>query len=184
MKDKIFERHDFSHHDLSGEIFENCQFYQCDFSRADLSEARFERCKFIEPLDLEGCHFQYTNMKDASFKQCQMAMCNFEGADCFGIEFRECDLKGANFARARFANQVSHTMYFCSAYITGCNLSYTNFERIIVEKCDLFENRWIGANLQGASFRESDLSRGVFLLMLGHSSDFRALIYAMLNLKD
>lgn len=162
MKDKIFERHDFSHHDLSGEIFENCQFYQCDFSRADLSEARFERCKFIEPLDLEGCHFQYTNMKDASFKQCQMAMCNFEGADCFGIEFRECDLKGANFARARFANQVSHTMYFCSAYITGCNLSYTNFERIIVEKCDLFENRWIGANLQGASFRESDLSRGVF----------------------
>jgi len=66
------------------------------------------------------------------------------------------------FARARFANQVSHTMYFCSAYITGCNLSYTNFERIIIEKCDLFENRWIGANLQGASFRESDLSRGVF----------------------
>jgi fluoroquinolone resistance protein len=91
-----------------------------------------------------------------------MAMSNFEGAECFGAEFRECDLKGANFARARFANQVSHTMYFCSVFITGCNLSYANFERQIIEKCDLFENRWIGANLQGASLKGSDLSRGVF----------------------
>nr|WNL65358.1 Pentapeptide repeat protein [Acinetobacter gerneri] len=32
----------------------------------------------------------------------------------------------------------------------------------LIEKCDLFENRWIGANLRGASFKESDLSRGVF----------------------
>ncbi|MCV5246921.1 pentapeptide repeat-containing protein, partial [Escherichia coli] len=41
-------------------------------------------------------------------------------------------------------------------------LSYANFERQCIEKCDLFENRWIGANLSGASFKESDLSRGVF----------------------
>ncbi len=54
-------------------------------------------------------------------------------------------------------------MYFCSAYITGCNLSYANFEQQLIEKCELFENRWIGANLRGASFKESDLSRGFFL---------------------
>ncbi|TOG99989.1 fluoroquinolone resistance protein, partial [Vibrio parahaemolyticus] len=61
-----------------------------------------------------------------------------------------------------FVNQVSNKMYFCSAYITGCNLSYANFEQQLIEKCELFENRWIGANLRGASFKESDLSRGVF----------------------
>jgi fluoroquinolone resistance protein len=53
-------------------------------------------------------------------------------------------------------------MFFCSAYITGCNLSYANFERQCIEKCDLFENRWISTNLQGASLKESDLSRGSF----------------------
>ncbi|WP_140424861.1 pentapeptide repeat-containing protein, partial [Escherichia coli] len=43
----------------------------------------------------------------------------------------------------------------------GCNLAYSNFKRQCIEKCDLFENRWIGANLSCASFRESDLRRGV-----------------------
>ncbi|MGV2986568.1 Qnr family pentapeptide repeat protein [Vibrio sp. E150_011] len=162
FKNKIFDHHDFSNQDLSDHHFERCQFLRCDFSRSDLRDSAFLNCKFVETRDLAGCHFDYANLKDASFKQCQMAMCNFEGADCFGIELRECDLKGANFSRARFANQVSHKMYFCSAYITDCNLSYTNLERAVIEKCDLFENRWIGANLQGSSFKGSDLSRGVF----------------------
>lgn len=94
-------------------------------------------------------------------------MANFIGANCFGIEFRECDLKGASFVQANFSNQVSHSVYFCSAYITGCNLSYANLERLCIEKCDLFENRWIGANLYGASFKESDLSRGCFHKIAG-----------------
>ena len=34
--------------------------------------------------------------------------------------------------------------------------------RVCLEKCELFENRWIGTNLAGASLKESDLSRGVF----------------------
>jgi fluoroquinolone resistance protein len=89
-------------------------------------------------------------------------MASFIGANCLGIELRGCDLKGANFAKASFSNQISHQVYFCSAYITDCNLSYTNFERQRLEKCDLFENRWIGANLQGASFKGSDLSRSEF----------------------
>ncbi|HHU2838153.1 TPA: pentapeptide repeat-containing protein, partial [Escherichia coli] len=72
------------------------------------------------------------------------------------------DLKGANFSRTNFADQVSNRMYFCSAFISGCNLSYANMERVCLEKCELFENRWIGTNLAGGSLKESDLSRGVF----------------------
>lgn len=162
VRDKVYRHHDFSNQELQQAVFENCQFILCDFSRADLTDAKFDRCKFIETSDLEGCQFDYATLKDASFSNCQLAMCNFEGADCFGIELRDCDLKGANFQRARFANQVSHSVYFCSAFITGCNLSYANLERLVLEKCELFENRWIGANLMGASLKESDLSRGVF----------------------
>ncbi|NVJ55430.1 MAG: Qnr family pentapeptide repeat protein [Vibrionaceae bacterium] len=159
---QVFDQVDFSRQDLSDACFKSCHFYRCDFSRANLRDAQFVDCSFIAQGELEGCHFEYSDLRDASFKSCQLSMANFKGANCFGIEFRECDLKGASFVQANFSNQVSHSVYFCSAYITGCNLSYANLERLCIEKCDLFENRWIGANLYGASFKESDLSRGVF----------------------
>ncbi|WP_281223405.1 Qnr family pentapeptide repeat protein [Photobacterium sanguinicancri] len=161
-KNKSFDQADFSHQNLRDSHYENCQFYRCNFERTDLRDVQFVNCKFIEQGDIEGCHFNYADLRDASFKQCQLAMANFSGANCFGIEFRECDLKGVNFQQASFVNHISHSSYFCSAYITGCNLAYTNFERQCIEKCDLFENRWNGANLLGASFKGSDLSRSEF----------------------
>ncbi|SKA63812.1 Qnr family pentapeptide repeat protein [Enterovibrio nigricans] len=157
-----YNNQNFSCHDLSGLTFTDCTFIRCDFRRTKLRETSFINCKFTEQGDIEGCHFGSADLRDASFKQCHLAMANFTYANCYGIEFRECDLKGADFLRASFANQVSNRMYFCSAYITACNLSYANFEGACLEKCELFENRWIGANLQGASLKESDLSRGVF----------------------
>ncbi|HBC3545691.1 TPA: Qnr family pentapeptide repeat protein, partial [Vibrio parahaemolyticus] len=105
---------------------------------------------------------RFANLKDASFTNCMLAMSLFNGANCMGLELRKCDLKGANFQGANFANRVSNTMFFCSAFITGCNLTYCNFERVLLEKCDLFENRWNGANLAGATLKGSDLSRCEF----------------------
>ena len=162
FENQCFENHSFANQNLSHAKFSRCKFYQCDFSRAEMVEAHFENCSFIQQGELEGCDFQYANLHDASFKQCQLSMSQFIGANCFGIEIRECDLKGANFLQARFANQISHNVYFCSAYITASNLSYANMERLCIEKCELFENRWIGTNLQGTSLQGSDLSRGEF----------------------
>jgi len=159
---KTFREHDFSQQDMQDVIFEHCCFYQCDFSRADLRDARFINCKFIESGDNIGCQFNNADLRDASFQQCQLGMANFQGANGFGMAFRECDLQGASFFKTSFVNQISQQSYFCSVYITGCNLSYTNFEKQCIEKCDLFENRWLGANLQLASFKGSDLSRSEF----------------------
>ena len=146
---EVFAQVDFSKQQLSESIFKNCKFYKCDFSRANLRDTQFVDCIFVEQGTIEGCHFDYSDLRDASFKNCQLSMSNFTGAKCFGIEFRDCDLKGANFMQASFSNQVSSRMYFCSAYITGCNLSYANLERQCLEKCDLYENKWVGTNLQG-----------------------------------
>ncbi len=52
--------------------------------------------------------------------------------------------------------------FITTDYLQQCHLSYANMERVCLEKCELFENRWIGTNLAGASLKESDLSRGVF----------------------
>jgi fluoroquinolone resistance protein len=157
-----FNQVDFSNQDLSDSYFKGCKFFRCDFSRANLRDARFDDCTFIEQGAIEGCHFEYSDLRDSSFKNCKLSMSNFKGARCFGIEFRHCDLKGANFIQASFSSQISNNMYFCSAYITDCNLSYANLERQCIEKCDLFENKWVGANLQGTSLKGSDLSRGSF----------------------
>jgi len=159
---KTFREHDFSQQDLQDTIFEGCQFYQCDFSRANLRDTAFINCSFIEVGDNIGCQFNYADLRDASFKQCKLGMANFQGANGFGMEFRACDLQGASFLKTSFVNQISHQSYFCSVYITACNLSYTNFEKQCIEKCDLFENRWTGANLMLSSFKGSDLSRGEF----------------------
>ena len=160
--DQSYFKADFSHQDLSGHIFKSCKFFCCSFKRAKLGDAQFVDCVFIEQGALEGCNFSYSDLRDASFQRCSLSMSHFKGANCFGLGLRECDLKGADFSQASFVNQVSNKVYFCSAHITDCNLSYANFEKQCIEKCDLFENRWIGANLRGASFKESDLSRGVF----------------------
>ena len=159
---QTYREHDFSQQNLQDTIFENCHFYQCNFNRTDLRDAKFIDCKFIEAGDRIGCQFNYADLRDASFKQCKLGMANFQGANGFGVEFRECDLQGASFVKTSFVNHISHQSYFCSVYITGCNLSYTNFEGQCIEKCDLFENRWTGANLHRAYFKGSDLSRGEF----------------------
>ncbi len=144
-----YRHHNFSHKDLSDLTFTACTFIRSDFRRANLRDTTFVNCKFIEQGDIEGCHFDVADLRDASFQQCQLAMANFSNANCYGIEFRACDLKGANFSRTNFAHQVSNRMYFCSAFISGCNLSYANMERVCLEKCELFENRWIGTKPSG-----------------------------------
>lgn len=159
---KHYNDHNFSGEDLSGETFQSCHFYQCNFSRSDLTDTTFIDCVFIESGDVIGCDFSYTNLKDASFQGCNLSMANFDGAIAFGIEMRHCHLKGASFVRTQFANFITHNTYFCSAFITNCDLSYANLENQKLEKCDLFENRWRGANLSGTSFEGSDLSRGEF----------------------
>lgn len=159
---QVFLDTSFSEDDLQDAIFEDCQFYRCDFGRADLSDASFIKCKFVEQGDDLGCRFNYAILTNASFKQCNLSMASFTGAKCFGIELHECNLQGADFGRASFANHITHKTFFCSAYITACNLAYTNFEGALLEKCELMDNRWRGANLLGASMKGSDLSGGEF----------------------
>ncbi|WP_094751475.1 Qnr family pentapeptide repeat protein [Psychromonas sp. CD1] len=173
-RNETFKNVSFIDQDLEAKRYEYCHFYGCDFSHANLRDTQFIHCKFLESGSDHGCKFEYSDLRDASFKDCQISMANFYGANCFAIEFRNCDLKGANFLKTSFVNHISQNAYFCSAYITGCNLSYANFTHQCMEKCDLFENRWIGANLQGASFKGSNLSR----------SEFAADSWGLFNLQD
>ena len=159
---QIFNGEDFSDQDLQDAHFDHCEFYQCRFNHADLTDATFSHCKFISAGDDVGCDFSYATLTSASFKHCNLSMALFKGARCYAIEFRECNLQGGDFSRASFANYITPKSYFCSAYITACNLAYVDLNSALLEECELFDNRWNGANLTGASMKGADLSGGQF----------------------
>ncbi|MCG9695546.1 Qnr family pentapeptide repeat protein [Shewanella sp. Isolate11] len=154
--------HDFSGEDLQDHHFINCHFYRCNFNHSDLSDSQFEACQFLESGDLIGCDFSYATLTSCQFNQCNLSLSQFKGSHCFGAEFNASNLKGADFHRASFTNYITQKSYFCSGKITESNLAYANLDGVLLEECELTDNRWLGANLNGASMRGADLSGGEF----------------------
>jgi fluoroquinolone resistance protein len=68
---------------------------------------------------------------------------------------------------------VTQKSWFCHATITDCNLSYAIFSRVVLERCELWGNRWVGTIIKGASFKGSDLSGGEFNSFDWALADFR-----------
>ncbi|WP_135715805.1 Qnr family pentapeptide repeat protein, partial [Klebsiella pneumoniae] len=147
---------------FTGEKIENSTFFNCDFSGADLSGTEFIGCQFYDRESQKGCNFSRAMLKDAIFKSCDLSMADFRNSSALGIEIRHCRAQGADFRGASFMNMITTRTWFCSAYITNTNLSYANFSKVVLEKCELWENRWIGAQVLGATFSGSDLSGGEF----------------------
>ncbi|VEA65255.1 secreted effector protein PipB [Serratia plymuthica] len=154
---------------FTGEKIENGIFRNCDFSGADLTGTEFIGCQFYDRESRQGGNFSRALLKEASFKNCDLSMADFRNANALGIEIIECRAQGADFRGASFMNMITTRIGFCSAYITKTNLSYANFSKVVLEKCELWENRWNGAQILGATFSGSDLSGGEF-----SSFDWRA----------
>ena len=162
IKNQIFIQKRISQLQFTGETLEECRFLQCRFDGADLSDTAFLNCSFYDDENQKGCSFQNAQMKDASFKHCDLTMADFKYIQALGLEMCECKATGADFAGANFMNMITTRSWFCSAFLTKNNFSYTNFSKVVLEKCELWENRWTGANLRGANLSGSDLSGGEF----------------------
>lgn len=157
---------------FTGAKVENATFHNCDFSGADLTGSEFIGCTFYDRDSRLGCRFSRAQLKDASFKSCDLSMTDFRNVSALGIEIRECRAQGADFRGASFMNMITSRSWFCSAYITKSNLSYANFSKVVLEKCELWENRWNGAQILGANFSGSDLSGGEFASFDWRAADF------------
>lgn len=157
---------------FTGARVANTHFRNCDFSGADLTGAAFVNCVFYDADTQAGCRFNGAQLKEASFRQCDLSMCGFAFAKALGLEIAECRAQGADFSNASFMNQITARTWFCSAFITQSNLSYADFSGATLEKCELWENRWVGANVAGANFNGSDLSGGDFSSLDWRSADF------------
>ncbi|MDR0805846.1 MAG: Qnr family pentapeptide repeat protein [Enterobacteriaceae bacterium] len=172
MQFQEFHHKHFSRHDFSDDIVEHCQFYNCHFDRADLSEMQFLHCKFYDEQNNSGCFFTRAKLKETIFNHCDLSMADFRHIDAIGIEILDCKAQGADFRSASFMNMIGVNNYFCTATLLRNNFCYASFEDVILEQCDLRENRWSNANLLGARFCASDLSGGEFSHIDWQSADF------------
>lgn len=150
----------------------NTHFRNCDFSGADLTGTEFVNCVFYDPETQTGCRFNGAQLKEASFRQCDLSICGFAFAKALGLEIAECRAQGAGFSNASFMNQITAHTGFCSAFIKQSNLSYADFSGVTLEKCELWENRRVGANVSGANFSGSDMSGGDFSSLDWRAADF------------
>ncbi|MBT9431234.1 Qnr family pentapeptide repeat protein [Candidatus Sodalis endolongispinus] len=157
---------------FTGQIVRDRRFSGCDFSRADSTDSQFLNCCFYDDDHHSGCNFSRALLRDASFVGCDLSQADFRYADALGLEIRECKVQGADFRDASFMTTLSRRRFFCRAYITKSNLSYCNFSRVTLEKCELMDNRWRGAVLTGANFRGADLSGGELQQIDWQAADF------------
>jgi len=169
MRDTRYCHSKITRQQFTGLIVQDTDFSGCDFGAADLTDTHFINCNFYDDNSRLGCSFRHGILQDTSFKHCDLSLADFSYAEAFGIELRQCKLQGADFRGANFANMINKRSYFCSAFISQCNLSYSNFSKALLEKCELQENRWNGAQWLSASFSGSDLSGGEF-----HQVDWQA----------
>ncbi|WP_136477039.1 Qnr family pentapeptide repeat protein [Pseudomonas sp. DG56-2] len=172
MESQVFENKRIDVNEFTGRIVSGVSFLDCDFSRTDLTETQFIDCSFYDRDRQIGCNFRSAKLKGASFKRCDLSVCVFNFASALGLEISECKAQGADFSSASFMNVISNKSWFCSAYINKSNLAYANFSKVNLEKCELWDNRWTGANVTGANFSGSDLSGGEFTAIDWRSADF------------
>ncbi|CAJ1773622.1 Pentapeptide repeat protein [Aeromonas salmonicida] len=144
IKGKCFEGKRFEQQDVEEEQFDGCRFVDCNFSWLDLSESRFVDCTFYERERELGCQLQGCDLREASFLRCDLTLADLSRSQCLGLEMRDCQAMGINFAHASFANQITVKSYFCEAHLTGNNFSYANFDGCLLERCELSGNRWQG----------------------------------------
>lgn len=135
----IFEGEKIGRNRFTGEKIENAIFRNCDFSGTDLTSSEFNGCQFYDRESQQGGNFNRAQLKDAIFKSCDLSMADFRHSNALGIEIRECRVQGADFRGASFMNMITTRTWFCCAYITKSNLSYANFSKVVLEKCELWE---------------------------------------------
>ncbi len=124
--------------DLAGAIFNISSFTKCIFSGSklsnidfadirikdcDFSDAVMENCIFqkilvkneTKKLDLRGCIFNNTNLKNSAFIFCDLEKVNFDESNLTSVTFERCNLKETNLNRCIVS----------SAGFENCNIDKT-----------------------------------------------------------
>jgi len=147
IREKTFEKNNFTIDPLARGEYENCIFSSCDFSNSDLTDIKFFECEFLA-CNLSMATLKKTTFKDVKFKDCKMLGLLFEHCNEYGftVSFDNCILNYSSFYQKKikktsFKNSELHEVEFSDCDLTGsvfskCDLMSAKFENTIIEKVD------------------------------------------------
>jgi uncharacterized protein YjbI with pentapeptide repeats len=148
LREKIFDKTDFTKDTLPTGDYEGCGFINCNFSNADLSDTHFIDCEFT------GCNMSLvkvskTEFRDTQFKDCKLLGIHFYNGNnfLFSADFDNCILNLSSFfkmnlKKMQFKNSTLQEVDFTEADLSNalfqnCDLTRATFENTILEKADL-----------------------------------------------
>lgn len=147
---------------LSGARFSNCRIARCRLAHADLREARFDNCGFADAERKTGLTVAFSDLEQAVFANCDLTLSLFDRSSLFGIEMRNCNLRGARFTKADFSKSYGRKVVRSSATFRDCNLeladlSGARLSECVLSECDLRDADLTGADLEGCDLTGANL---------------------------
>jgi len=128
---ELIENRDFSHENLTGNVFYRCTLAGCKFIETILDNTEFENCKFVE------CNLTNPRIDQALFLDLQ-----FEKSRIMGLSFINC-------------RQMTFDFVFKDCIITNCNFSSLIMKKSRFLKCEITECYFQESNLEEVSFDDS-----------------------------
>jgi len=124
IRQKTFDKNNFTQKPLAKGEYEFCVFNNCDFSGADLSDVKFFECEFVS-CNLSNAKLAKTIFRDIKFRDCKMLGLSFENCNPFGfsIQADNCSLNHSSFYQTKLKKTTFRNTSFHEADFTDCDLS-------------------------------------------------------------
>ncbi len=149
VQPRLFEKVDFNVAPLPTDEYENCLFKNCYFSNANLSGFIFDSCEFLSS-NLSLANLGNTVLRDVRFADCKLLGLRFDDCNQFGISmsFTDCVLNYSSFFRVRQPKSV-----FKNVLLHDVDFSESDFSGAVFDNCDLQTATFDRTNLEKADFR-------------------------------
>jgi uncharacterized protein YjbI with pentapeptide repeats len=93
----------FEGENLSGAVFEHCDFHEIDLSFANLEDTDFSKCTFRNSK-LNGINFCRATFFESQFIDTQIQGANFSQVSAVDLTLTRCDFKAANLSDSEFGD--------------------------------------------------------------------------------
>ena len=131
--------------------------------RADFENCTFEKCTFV------SSNFEHCRFTDCSFTECVISANKPTNSSFIHIRFKDSKVMGFDWTKSRLAHELS----FEECDITYSNFSYLKLHKLLLLNCNAKECDFIGSDLTGSIFTDTNFEGSKFSQTNLTKADFR-----------
>lgn len=150
------EGHHFYKRELSGVIFQKCDFTGAMFADSTIFDCRFEECNFVEAnfssAHIHDCRFYDSDLSEATLTRATISHCtltrvifssaSIQRAELMSVEAISCNFLSGNLEKTRLTD----------SNFLSCNFFNTNLEEAVFDNCNLSNSVLTNARLGDTKF--------------------------------